>query len=188
MFKKILLATVAVVGLAGAAHAQRVDILCGQPEQPGLTVNQQQAGRLACASPRLKANAERNMLALSQFLGKLSAADRVELLEWVKARGIEIAAYCQVSANSQLTPQMEDCLAYWQDWSYSEIQRSEHIVDHAQTWQAIGNILGALANGVAAYMQDRAAMQPAPMYQPATIAPQSCMALPNGRGWMMSCY
>jgi hypothetical protein len=181
MSKKNLLATVVVVGLAGAAHAQQplfsptVDSFCANPNQPNLTVTQQAGWRIACASPRLKANAARNITAGLQFFAKLPAGDQIELIARLKARQEEHFAYCRVADHPQLppSPEMENCLAYWQDQTYAEIQRGEQLVTQAQSAQAIRGFLG----GVSAFMKgySQGGGQPVPLQRTIT-----CMNLGSG--------
>jgi hypothetical protein len=181
MSKKILLATVMVVGLAGATHAQQplfsptVDSFCANPNQPNLTVTQQALFRIVCASPRLKANAARNITALLQFFAKLPSGDQAELTARLKARQEEHLAYCRVVDHPQLppSPEMENCLAYWQDQTYAEIQRGEQIVAQAQSAQAFRGFL----NGASAFAKgmSQGGAQPVPTQRTIT-----CMNLGSG--------
>jgi hypothetical protein len=90
--KIILLSSVVVVGLSGAAHAQQplfsptVDSLCANQNNPNLTAPQQAGFRIICASPRLKANVARNVTAGLQFFAKLPAGDQAELAARLKTR------------------------------------------------------------------------------------------------------
>ena len=83
MFKKILLATIAVVSLAGAAHAQTtsIDAVCARPD---LTPPQQ----IMCSTPRLRANGQRNLIALLQLASKLNPADQAELVRSAYKRAV----------------------------------------------------------------------------------------------------
>ena len=128
MFKKILLATIAVVSLAGAAHAQTtsIDAVCARPD---LTPPQQ----IMCSTPRLRANGQRNLIALLQLASKLNPADQAELVRRVQARGREHAIYCRVDpdrpAQLPISKATEDCLAGWQDWTYAETQRALALIN-----------------------------------------------------------
>src|SRR6516164_3006186 len=119
LFKKILLATVAVVGLAGAAHAQTtsIDAVCARPD----------------LTPTLRANGQRNLTALLQLASKLTPADQAELVRRVQARGREHAIYCRVDpdrpAQLPISRATEDCLAGWQDWTYAETQRALALIN-----------------------------------------------------------
>jgi hypothetical protein len=142
-----------------------------------------------CSSPRLKANAQRNMTALLAFASKLPASDVVELAARLKARQAEHAAYCHAAENQQIppSPAMETCLAYWQDQIYAEIQRGEQLVAQANTQQGIGNFLGAVGNALGNYADRVARTQPQYILPPASAPPQACITQPNGGGRMTSC-
>jgi hypothetical protein len=128
MFKKIHLATVAVVGLAGAAHAQTtlIDTVCDRRD---LIPTQQ----IMCSTQRLRANGQRNLTALLQLASKLNPADQAELVRRVQARGREHAIYCLVDpdqpAQLPISKPTEDCLADWQDWTYAETQRALALIN-----------------------------------------------------------
>lgn len=182
--KIILLSTVVVVGLAGAAHAQQplfsptVDSLCGNQNNPNLTVPQQAGLRITCASPRLKANGARNVTAVLQFFAKLPAGDQAELAARLKARQEEHLAYCRVVDHPQLppSPEMENCLAYWQDQTYADIQRGEQLVAQARGAQASRGFLGRALNGASAFMKGYSQTpQPVPPQRSIT-----CMNLGSG--------
>jgi hypothetical protein len=89
MFKRILIATTAVVSLAGAAHAQQipsVDTMCAQPiPQP--------TQQVVCSSPRLRANAQRNLNALIPLARSLSQPEIVAGLQAVARRSNEHMTY-----------------------------------------------------------------------------------------------
>jgi hypothetical protein len=139
MFKKILLATIAVVSLAGAAHAQTtsIDAVCARPD---LTPPQQ----IMCSTPRLRANGQRNLIALLQLASKLNPADQAELVRRVQARGREHAIYCRVDpdrpAQLPISKATEGCLAGWQDWTYAETQRALALINQLQAGQAVAGI------------------------------------------------
>jgi hypothetical protein len=175
MSKEILLSIVVVVALAGAAHAQTADSLCANQNNPNLTVVQQAGARIECASPRLKANLARNITAALQFFAKLPAGDRAELAARLKMRSEEHLAYCKVVDHPQLppSPEMEICLAYWQDWTYAEIQRGEQLVAQAQGAQAFRGFLSGASDFMKGY--SRGGRQPAPPRPSIT-----CMNLGSG--------
>jgi hypothetical protein len=185
MAKQILLAAAVVAGLAGVAHAQQplfaptMDSLCANTNNPNLTLTQQQSARLVCASPRLKANRQRNLTAGLAFFSKLPASTAVELAARLKARQAEHAAYCHVAENQQIPPSpvMETCLAYWQDQTYAEIQRGEQLVAQARSQAAVQGFLENLANGLGE-MSERTGRNATTMAQPQPQAPLQG-ALPN---------
>jgi hypothetical protein len=135
MFKKIHLATIAVVGLAGAAHAQTtlIDAVCAHPD---LIPTQQ----IMCSTPRLRANGQRNLTALLQLASKLNPPDQAELVRRVQARGREHAISCRVDpdrpAQLPISKATEVCLAGWQDWTYAETQRGLAWINQQQAGQS----------------------------------------------------
>jgi hypothetical protein len=173
MFKKLLVATVAVIGLAGAAQAQQplftptVDGFCANLNVFGVTT--QQNMRLICSSPRLKVIEERNLTAALAFFSKIPANVAVEFAARHDARQAEQAAYCRVAENPQLppSPAMETCLAYWQDRTYAEIQSGEQLVAQQQARRVVFGLIGGVLQGLQAYTSGYAAaarMQHPPMY------------------------
>jgi hypothetical protein len=191
---KTMIASAALLALAGAAEAQQplfaptVDGLCASPPAT-ITVIQQQTWRLVCASPRLKAGGQRNMTAALAFLSKVPAGVRAELIARMTARQAEHIAYCRVADNPQTppSPAMEACLAYWQDFTMAEIQRGEALVAQAQTQQAISGFFANLGNALGNYADQVRRNQP--VYQPAPgyLGPQYCMTQGGHGSWTTSC-
>ena len=111
-----------------AAHAQTtsIDAVCARPD---LTPPQQ----IMCSTPRLRANGQRNLIALLQLASKLNPADQAELVRRVQARGREHAIYCRVDpdrpAQLPISKATEGCLAGWQDWTYAETQRALALIN-----------------------------------------------------------
>lgn len=129
----MLVATTAVVGLASAAYAQQapsVDAMCAQPNLTPL----QQVG---CSSPRLRANAQRNLNALFPLARNLSQPEQVALLQTIARQSNERMAYCRLAIDRPprlpLDKATEDCLAGWQDIAYAEYQRGSLPEHNPQT-------------------------------------------------------
>jgi hypothetical protein len=190
MFRKTLLATAAVVGLAGAAQAQQplfapsVDSFCVRSDL--LPVQQ-----VACSSPRLRAGWQRNMQAGLELAAKLNPADQAELVSRIKARGVEHALYCRIAPDRPpqlpISKATEDCLAGWQDWTHAEMQRGLQILAQTQAGQAIRGFFQGLAQGLDEMARNQRAMTPQYVAPPVYMGPQSCMTQPNGSGWSTSC-
>ena len=150
--RKALLATCAVIGLSGSAHAQDpqavVEASCARPDVSP-------AGRIICASPRLKANEVRNVAAAREVGRKLSPADHAEVLRRLKATGRQHNAYCHADApNPQLppSPAMETCLAYWQDRDFADFQTLDQRIAQASANQAVGDFLQGLGTVLGAVL------------------------------------
>ena len=123
MFKRILIVTTAVVGLAGAAHAQQIpsmDTVCAQP-------NMIPAQQVVCSSPRLRANAQRNLNTVIPLARSLGQPELVALVQTIARRSNEQMTYCRLAIDRPpqlpISKATEDCLAGWQDVNYSEYQR-----------------------------------------------------------------
>ena len=174
--RKALLATCAVIGLSGSAQAQDVqalaDAFCAHPD---LTPPQ----RIVCASPRLKANAVRNLAAAIEVGRKLSPADQVELTRRINAAAQQHAAYCHADApNPQLPPStaMETCLGYWQDRTFADLQTLDQRIAQAGTNQAVGGflqglgtVLGAVLDAAGTVAEYEYALRPAQPRQSRTV-------------------
>jgi hypothetical protein len=123
VLKKILLATAAIVGLVSAAQAQQIPSMDQTCARPDLTVSQ----KVACSSPRLKANAQRNITTLYPLVARLSPSETVALLQTLARQSNEHMTYCRVPVDRMpvlpLSQPTEDCLAGWQDVAYYEYQR-----------------------------------------------------------------
>jgi hypothetical protein len=85
---------------------------------------------------------------------------------------------------------MENCIAYWQDQTYAEVQRGEQLVVQARTQQAVSNFFNNLGQALGEYgdRQARQAEELSRLPQPPAYTGQTnCQAQPNGGGWSMSC-
>jgi hypothetical protein len=182
---KTTAAAVVILASASSANAQSLptfDSICAQPPNP--------TAQVACASPRLRANAQRNMAAMYELLTKLGPDDRTLLVARLRARSAEHALYCHVGDHPQLppSPALQACLAYWQDRTFSQTQEALQRVAQIRTQQAItGFLRGAVQGWIDAHPPS-----PMPQYVPVPdTAPsmQYCNLSPGGnhRSVLMNC-
>jgi hypothetical protein len=193
MFKKFLLASAAVVGLAGAAQAQipSVETSCARPDLPV-------SSKVICSSPRLKANAQRNLNTLIPLARNLSGPETIALLQNMAHKSNEHMTYCRVPLDRMpalpISQATENCLAGWQDIIYAELQRGM-LPDHNPATASSAGLTGdqqALISKAqqkvyeaqaAAYNAREQAAVAARAYQPPVAVPPAPAALPPCPGY-----
>jgi hypothetical protein len=159
VFKKILLATAAIAGLAHAAQAQlapTVEGLCATIDSKPMTAGQKARAQIVCASPRLRANYQRFINQAVQLDPLINRAEGAELIARIKARTEEAGAYCHADQpNPQLppSPAMENCVGYWQERVLADM---DTLIQRAQARQgqaAVADFMQRLGNGFQQWQQ-----------------------------------